>query len=184
MASHAEEIRRQLEESARVKQSFSNELVGRVAQFAEKSASALRAGGKIVFLETAAAQRMRCISPRNWLSGCARNAKAWPRLRSPRILRSSLLQEMIMDSNRFIRARSNRWWARRMFWLRSRRVETVPIFCAASKQDALGAPTLWHFQAKLEGGSPAEWTCSSTFPRPIPNASRKPISPWGISPAR
>jgi D-sedoheptulose 7-phosphate isomerase len=49
MASHAEEIRRQLEESARVKQSFSNELIGRVAQFAEKSASALRAGGKIVF---------------------------------------------------------------------------------------------------------------------------------------
>ena len=44
-----EEIRRQLEESARVKQSFSNELIGRVAQFAEKSAAALRAGGKIVF---------------------------------------------------------------------------------------------------------------------------------------
>ena len=49
MASHAEEIRRQLEESARVKQSFSNELVGRIAQFAEKSAASLRAGGKIVF---------------------------------------------------------------------------------------------------------------------------------------
>jgi D-sedoheptulose 7-phosphate isomerase len=49
MASHAEEIRRQLEESARVKQSFSNELLGRIAQFAEKSAAALRAGGKIVF---------------------------------------------------------------------------------------------------------------------------------------
>jgi D-sedoheptulose 7-phosphate isomerase len=49
MASHAEEIRRQLEESARVKQGFSNELVGRIAQFAEKSATALRAGGKIVF---------------------------------------------------------------------------------------------------------------------------------------
>ncbi len=49
MASPAEEIRRQLEESARVKQSFSNELVGRIAQFAEKSATALRAGGKIVF---------------------------------------------------------------------------------------------------------------------------------------
>jgi len=49
MASPAEEIRRQLEESARVKQSFSNELIGRVAQFAEKSAAALRAGGKIVF---------------------------------------------------------------------------------------------------------------------------------------
>jgi D-sedoheptulose 7-phosphate isomerase len=44
-----EEIRRQLEESARVKHSFSDELVGRIAQFAEKSASALRAGGKIIF---------------------------------------------------------------------------------------------------------------------------------------
>jgi D-sedoheptulose 7-phosphate isomerase len=49
MTSSAEEIRRQLEESARVKQRFSNELVGRIAQFAEKSATALRAGGKIVF---------------------------------------------------------------------------------------------------------------------------------------
>jgi D-sedoheptulose 7-phosphate isomerase len=49
MASPAEEIRRQLEESARVKQGFSSELIGRIAQFAEKSAVALRAGGKIVF---------------------------------------------------------------------------------------------------------------------------------------
>jgi D-sedoheptulose 7-phosphate isomerase len=49
MASSTEEIRRQLEESARVKRSFSNELVGRIAQFAEKSAMALRGGGKIVF---------------------------------------------------------------------------------------------------------------------------------------
>src|SRR2546425_11692660 len=44
-----EEIRRQLEESARVKQSFSSELIDRIAQFAEKSAAALRAGGKLVF---------------------------------------------------------------------------------------------------------------------------------------
>src|SRR5713226_2735683 len=49
MASSAEEIRRQLEESARVKQGFSDELIGRIAQFSEKSASALRAGGKLVF---------------------------------------------------------------------------------------------------------------------------------------
>jgi D-sedoheptulose 7-phosphate isomerase len=49
MASAAEEIRRQLAESARIKQSFSDELIGRVAQFAEKSAAALRSGGKIVF---------------------------------------------------------------------------------------------------------------------------------------
>ncbi|HKN75743.1 MAG TPA: SIS domain-containing protein [Candidatus Acidoferrum sp.] len=49
MGSSAEEIRRQLEESARVKQSFSTELIGRIGQFAERSAAALRGGGKIVF---------------------------------------------------------------------------------------------------------------------------------------
>jgi len=49
MASHAEEIRRQLAESARVKQSFPDELVERISQLAEKSAAALRAGRKIVF---------------------------------------------------------------------------------------------------------------------------------------
>src|ERR1700687_1156315 len=49
MTSSTEEIRRQLEESARVKQSFSDELIARIAQFAEKSAAALRTGGKIVF---------------------------------------------------------------------------------------------------------------------------------------
>src|SRR6267154_6441354 len=49
MASPAEEIRRQLEESDRVKQGFSSELISSIAQFAEKSAAALRAGGKLVF---------------------------------------------------------------------------------------------------------------------------------------
>jgi D-sedoheptulose 7-phosphate isomerase len=49
MASSAEEIRRQLEESARVKRCFSDELVARIGEFAEKSAAALREGGKIVF---------------------------------------------------------------------------------------------------------------------------------------
>src|ERR1700720_2759921 len=49
MAFASEEIRRQLQESARVKQSFSPELIERIATFAEKSAAALRAGGKIVF---------------------------------------------------------------------------------------------------------------------------------------
>ena len=49
MTSSTQEIRRQLDESARVKQSFSGELIGRIAQFAEKSAAALRAGGKLVF---------------------------------------------------------------------------------------------------------------------------------------
>ena len=49
MSSTTDEIRQQLNESAQVKQSFSAELVQRIATFAEKSASALRAGGKIVF---------------------------------------------------------------------------------------------------------------------------------------
>jgi D-sedoheptulose 7-phosphate isomerase len=49
MASSTEEIRRQLQDSIRVKQAFSDQLVGYIAQFAEKSAAALRAGGKIVF---------------------------------------------------------------------------------------------------------------------------------------
>jgi D-sedoheptulose 7-phosphate isomerase len=49
MTSSADEIRRQLEESARVKQNFPDELIGRIGQLAEKSAAALRAGGKIVF---------------------------------------------------------------------------------------------------------------------------------------
>ena len=49
MASAAEEIRWQLAESARIKQSFSDQLVAGIAQFAEKSAAALRAGGKLVF---------------------------------------------------------------------------------------------------------------------------------------
>jgi D-sedoheptulose 7-phosphate isomerase len=49
MIASAEEIRRQLAESARVKQAFSDVLVDRILQFARKCASALRAGGKVVF---------------------------------------------------------------------------------------------------------------------------------------
>jgi D-sedoheptulose 7-phosphate isomerase len=45
----ADEIRRQLADSARVKQSFSDELLTRINLFAEKSAASLRSGGKIVF---------------------------------------------------------------------------------------------------------------------------------------
>lgn len=43
-----EEIRRQLEESARVKRAFTDELVSRIAQLAEKTVASLRAGGKLV----------------------------------------------------------------------------------------------------------------------------------------
>ncbi len=49
MTASTEEIRRQLEESARVKQAFSDVLVQRILLFAQKCASALRGGGKVVF---------------------------------------------------------------------------------------------------------------------------------------
>lgn len=49
MLSSGAEIRRQLEESAHVKQSFSNELVGRIGELADRCAASLRNRGKIVF---------------------------------------------------------------------------------------------------------------------------------------
>jgi D-sedoheptulose 7-phosphate isomerase len=49
MSANTEEIRRQLAESARVKQAFSDALVVRIAEFAQRSAAAIRRGGKLVF---------------------------------------------------------------------------------------------------------------------------------------
>jgi D-sedoheptulose 7-phosphate isomerase len=49
MIASCEEIRRQLEESARVKGMFSDVLIDRILQFAQKCAASLRAGGKEVF---------------------------------------------------------------------------------------------------------------------------------------
>jgi D-sedoheptulose 7-phosphate isomerase len=44
------QIRAQLEESCRVKQSFSPELIARIGEFAERAAAALRGGKKIVLI--------------------------------------------------------------------------------------------------------------------------------------
>src|SRR5258708_34305003 len=49
MTAATEKIRRQLQESARVKQAFSDALVDRILHFAQKCAAALRGGGKVVF---------------------------------------------------------------------------------------------------------------------------------------
>jgi D-sedoheptulose 7-phosphate isomerase len=49
MTAHSEEIRRQLMESARVKQSFPDTLIAKVEEFAKRAAQAVRAGGKVVF---------------------------------------------------------------------------------------------------------------------------------------
>ena len=49
MSANIDEIRRLLTESARVKQAFSDALIARIAEFAQRSASAIRRGGKLVF---------------------------------------------------------------------------------------------------------------------------------------
>lgn len=49
MSANTDEIRRQLVESARVKQAFSDALIARIAEFAQRSAAAIRRGGKLVF---------------------------------------------------------------------------------------------------------------------------------------
>src|SRR5580704_884466 len=49
MGAHIEQIRAQLYESCRVKQSFSDELLARIETFAVRSAEALAAGRKLVF---------------------------------------------------------------------------------------------------------------------------------------
>ena len=50
MSAHLEEIRSQLRESCRVKQSFSEQLICQIEEFAVRAAAALRDGKKIVFL--------------------------------------------------------------------------------------------------------------------------------------
>ena len=49
MGAHIEQIRAQLSESCRVKQSFSEELLARVETFAVRAAEALAAGHKLIF---------------------------------------------------------------------------------------------------------------------------------------
>lgn len=49
MQDFTERIRTELRESARLKESFSDELLGKIALFAEKCAAAVQAGRKVVF---------------------------------------------------------------------------------------------------------------------------------------
>ena len=49
MPAPLDEIRRQLDESCRVKQSFAPELLAHIATFAERASAAIRSGGKIVY---------------------------------------------------------------------------------------------------------------------------------------
>ncbi|HEV2421343.1 MAG TPA: SIS domain-containing protein [Candidatus Acidoferrales bacterium] len=49
MPDHIQHIREQLHESARVKDSFSEELLSKIARFAEAAATAIKGGHKIIF---------------------------------------------------------------------------------------------------------------------------------------
>src|SRR5215470_5011297 len=49
MRASVEEVRRQLRESAQVKEAFSPALVERILLFAQRCAAAIQSGGKIVF---------------------------------------------------------------------------------------------------------------------------------------
>lgn len=49
LSAHCDLIRQQLQDSCRVKSSFSGELIARIADFSEKSAEALRSGRKLAF---------------------------------------------------------------------------------------------------------------------------------------
>ena len=64
MGVYRENIQAQLRESCRVKQSFSDDLLGRIELFAERSAEALSRGGKLVFFgnggSAADAQHLAC----------------------------------------------------------------------------------------------------------------------------
>ena len=59
MGAHRENIRAQLRESCRVKQSFSDELLARIETFAERSAEALARGGKTGLLRQWRQRRRR-----------------------------------------------------------------------------------------------------------------------------
>lgn len=64
MAGHRERIQAELRESARIKESFSDELLAAIETFAERSAAALSRGSKVVFFgnggSAADAQHLAC----------------------------------------------------------------------------------------------------------------------------
>jgi len=131
MASHAEEIRRQLAESARVKQSLSDELVERISQLAEKSASRIaRPEVRSFFSGMAAALRMRCISPLNWSFRLRTERKGLASIAlttNPSVLTAA--GNDYGFERIFFRGKLNRWWRRKIFLSPFLPAETARIFC-------------------------------------------------------
>jgi hypothetical protein len=78
MGVHSEQIRAQLLESCRVKQSFSEELLARVETFAVRAAEALAAGRKLVFFGNGGARPTRSIWPLNSSCACTRTGRDFP----------------------------------------------------------------------------------------------------------
>jgi SIS domain len=179
MAQHIEEIRRQLAESVRVKQSFSDELVARIAQFAEKSAASLRSGGKIVFFGNGGS-----ASDALHLS-----AELVVRLRTDRPGLASLA---LTSNPSVLTAAGNDYGFEKIF---SRQIESlvskrflpaaqVRIFCAAWKLAALAAPTSSASQEKPAARLPPKWISSSTCRRKTHSAFRNVTSRSATSRAR
>jgi phosphoheptose isomerase len=80
MGAHIENIREQLRESCRVKQSFSDELLARIEMFAMRSAEALAAGRKLVFFGnggSAAITKKYQFTPLNWSCACTPTGPAF-----------------------------------------------------------------------------------------------------------
>ncbi len=173
-------------ESARVKQNFSDELVASVAQFAEKCASALRAGGKIIFFGNggSAADALHLA------------AELVVRLRQ---LRRGLAALALTANPAVLTAAGNDYGFEQVF---SRQIESL-----VTAQDVLvalstsgmspniirgveagrargdGAPILPPLREKLVAHSPVRLICFSTSPRAILSGSRRPTSPSGTLPA-
>jgi hypothetical protein len=179
----AEQVRRQLQESARVKQSFSDELIRRIAQFAEKSAAALRAGGKIVFFGNggSAADALHLA------------AELVVRLRTER---PGLPALALTTNPSVLTAAGNDYGFERIFsrqiesWLRPTTLSSpsppaakAPTSCVAPKPLAPAKPTLSPSPAKPAARWPPKSISSSMSPQPTLSASRNPTSPSATSPA-
>src|SRR6202022_2349152 len=104
MPSTADEIRRQLAESAHVKQSFSAELVKRIAEFAAESAAALAPAEKSCSSATVGARRAGSTWRLTWWCGCGKTAAACRHWRYPQIHRYSRPRATTTASSRFMLA--------------------------------------------------------------------------------
>jgi len=131
MGAYIEQIRAQLLESCRVKQSFSEELLARVETFAVRAAEALAAGHKLVFFgnggSAADAQHLAAETRRPPARGPAGTSRLGADVNTSVLTAAGTT----MASNKFFRGRLNRWWNAETFWWPFPPAERVQTSCAA-----------------------------------------------------